>query len=387
MRVASTSSSVAAALVAASLLLARPTTSAGQLRVSGQVDLVGTVNRDSLDINTALRGDGPYNAVRLKVFLQSWITERVGVFAELLYDIDADPRVNGAYVVVNDLAGGPWLNARLGLAPSPMGSFGLRSTYFNANPLIGLPLLWQYRTNLQSDGTSTPASLVAATSEHGGGVPLLYDSCWNVQWEILGELGAFEYSVAITPGSLSNPVRSRQVGGSSWLARVGHTPAAGLRVGVSGAWGPYLSQPEPDAGGMPPYPGDPGSFDEGALGIDVEYQRGAWVVHSELFGFRLETPLVAERLSATSGYAELRYDFLPGWYAAGRVGAIVFGDVVTDPGTGASSPWDQDTYRSEIALGYRMSREVLVKLDWQRTTTADTDFELNLLAVQLSAVF
>jgi hypothetical protein len=249
-----------------------PSAADAQTRFSGQVDLVGTVNRDSVDINTALRGDSPYNPVRMRLFVQSWLNDRIGVFGELLLDVDSDPRLNGAYVVVNELAGQPWLNARLGLSPSIVGSFGLRSTYFNANPLIGVPLLWQYRTSLAADGSSTPLGLIGSAGDApGAGTPLLYDSCWSIQWELLGELGPLEYSVGLTPGSLSNPIKSRAVGGSQWLGRVGVAPLTGLRVGVSGAHGPWLTDPTPDGLGQLPYPDDPGDFDQSALGADIEY--------------------------------------------------------------------------------------------------------------------
>lgn len=361
-----------------------PAPTSAQLDISGQIDLVGMMDRDSLALNQAFRGDGPFNPVRLRLFARHWVTDRIGVFTELLYDMDADPRVNGAYVVVNELAGKAWLNARLGLAPNVIGSFGLRSTYFNANPLLGVPLVWYYRTNLSSAGTSTAAGLAAATAEPPSGMPLLYDSCWNIQWELLGEVGAFEYSVGITPGSLSNPIRSRAVDGNTFLARVGHAPLPGLRLGLSGAEGPYLSPP---AGDPPPYPGDPSDYDQSLLGLDVEYQRGAWIFFSELHAMRWEAPLIEDDLKVLGGFVEARFDFHPGWYVAGRAGALLFDDIEIDPVSGARAHWDRDTHRTEVALGYRLAREVLVKLDWQRTTVPDTDFVQNLFAMQLSAVF
>jgi len=351
------------------------------------MDLVGTVRSDTLGLNTAFRGDNPFNAVRLRVFLRRWVTDRVGIFGELLYDIDAAARVNGAYVVVNEVAGRSWLNTRLGLAPSPVGSFGLRSTYFNVNPLIGMPLVWTYRTNLKGGGTSTPTGLAGQTREHGGGVPLLYESCWNVQWELMGELGRFEYSIAVTPGSISNPMSSRLVPGSSVMGRVGVAPIDGLRFGVSAAWGPYLSKPVPDSTGALPYADDPSDFTQTVLGMDLEYQRGAWIFSSEAYALRYETPLVDESLGALGAYAEARYDFLTGWYVAGRLDRLFFDEVTTDPLTGAEAPWDRDTHRTEVALGYRLTREVLLKLDWQRTTVPDSDFEQNLWAAQISSVF
>jgi hypothetical protein len=123
------------------------------------------------------------------------------------------------------------------------------------------------------------------------------------------------------------------------------------------------------------------------VGVDVEFQSGAWVFSSEVFGLRFETPLVPEKLGASGAYAEARYDFLPGWYAAARVGGLFFDDITVDPQSGATAPWDRNTRRTEVALGYRLAREVLVKADWQRTTVPDGGFEQNLFAVQLSTVF
>ncbi|MEM7414958.1 MAG: hypothetical protein AAF389_05630 [Gemmatimonadota bacterium] len=355
------------------------------LRISGQLDLAAAES-DRLGVNRAFRGDSPFNPVRLRLFAQKWVTPRIGVFSEILYDSSSGIRVNGAYAVINEIGGETWLNGRFGLAPNPVGAFGLRSTYFNANPLIGLPLAWQYRTNLVGEGTSTFASLTGAAAGPGGGVPLLYDACWNIQWELLGEAGIFEYSFALTPGSLSNPAKSADVEGQSWMARVGLTPAAGLRVGVSASEGPFLSAPTPDENGDLPYTAETNSFDQSLLGVDVEFLRGPFAIHAEVHASRWETPLVDDALDLTSGFVEVRYDISPRWYAAGRVGTMRFGEIAPNGG-GNALPWDADLNRTEFALGYRASRGVLIKADWQRTRTVGTGFTQNLFATQLSTVF
>jgi hypothetical protein len=372
-------------VIAAMLWL--PGDTAGQIDISGQLDLVGMARSDTLGLNKAFRGDSPFNPVRLRLFARHWVTDRIGIFTELLWDSGSDPRVNGAYVVINELAGQSWLNARLGLAPNLIGSNGLRSTYFNSNPLVGVPLVWQYRTNLDPNGAATASTLETTAGEPGRGLPILYDSCWNIQWELLGELGSFEYSLGMTPGSLSNPIKSMYVPGSTWMARVGWVPIPSTRLGVSGAHGPYLSEPTRDGGGALPYSQDPSDFKQSLVGADLEYQGGPLVVTSEVYRTRYEAPLIEDDLEAWGGYAELRFDFLPGWYLAGRVGGLFFGDIETDAASGARAPWDHDTRRTEVALGYRLAREVLVKLDWQRTTVPDDDFVQNLFAVQLSSVF
>lgn len=125
-------------LALTTLPLAVPYAADAQLDISGQIDVVATTGYEA-PLNRNFRRDDPFNEIRLRVFMQHWVTERIAVFGEILYDLDADVRVNGAYVVVNEIAGKPWLNSRIGMAPSLFGSFGFRGTYFNQNPLIGVP--------------------------------------------------------------------------------------------------------------------------------------------------------------------------------------------------------------------------------------------------------
>jgi hypothetical protein len=375
-------------LVAAAMLARTPIGAAAQtpLRISGQLDLNASTP-DDLNLNSAFRGDNPFNPIRLRLFANKWVTDRIGIFTELFYDTDSGIRVNGAYAVINSIGGTSWLNARLGLAPSVVGAFGLRSTYFNANPLVGMPLAWHYRTNLSGSGTSTAAGLVGASSAPGPGVPLLYDSCWNIQWELLGEFGIFEYSVALSPGSLSSPVRSRDVDGQTFMARFGATLLPGLRLGVSAAEGPYLSPPTLDDDGNPPYPGDPQDFVQGYFGLDLEFLRGPFAIFAEANSSAWQTPLIDEDLEAASAFVEVRYDIATQWYVAGRVDGMGFSEIDAGPANGGVAPWDEDVFRSEFAIGYRLSREVLLKADWQRTTTGESGWTQNLLALQLSAVF
>jgi hypothetical protein len=384
MRSGRKTSALAHFLVPGVLVLA-PAPAAAQIEFSGQVDLLAMVGRDSLDLNANFRQDNPFHPVRVRLFARSWVTENIGVFTEFLYDVDASPRINGAYAVINELAGQPWLNSRLGLAPSLIGSFSLRGTYFNSNPLVGVPLLWHFRTNLDGEGTSTAAQLLASGGEPGIGVPFLYDGCWNIQWELFGEFGIFQYSVGITPGSISNPVKSRFVSGSQVLARVGVAPFSGFRIGVSGGHGPYLSEPVPGSDGQLPYAADPGDYDQSVIGVDLEYANGGWLFFSEVFAGRWETPLVTDALEAIAGYVEGRFDFLPGWYVAGRAGGMVFGDISSP--TGDRAAWDNTTYRTEFALGYRVSRQVLAKADWQRTMFDGAFPAQNHFALQLTTAF
>lgn len=361
-----------------------------QLRISGQVDLLASTAPDERELNTNFRGDSPFNSFQVRIFGQHWVNDRVGVFTEALLDMKADPRLSGAYLVVNDLFDQKWLSLRAGLAPSLIGSFGLRSSYYNANPLIGLPLIWQYRTTLDPSGLASNEDMLRRRAQNSRGLPLFYDSCWNIQWELMGEVGHFEYSLGVTPGSMSNPKEAVAVDGVQWLARLGAEPVPGLRLGISGGFGPYIAGPSFDDEILATsFPGEAEDYDQLMLGFDLEYSRGKARLFSEGYVSTWEAPLVAQELTVKGGYVEGRYDFLPEWFGAVRVGAMFFSDIsAASDGSGAQAGWDDDVLRVESSLTYRMARELQIQLGWQHTDfLTGSEAAEDLLAIQLRAVF
>jgi hypothetical protein len=366
-----------------------PSVAAGQLSLSGEVDLVALSERDTRGLNRNFRNDSPFSQVRLRLMAQHWVTERVGIFAEGLFDIAADPRVYGAYVVVNQIAGQGWLNARLGMAPPPMGNYGLRDTYFNQNPLIGVPLLWQHRATLDGSGLARNEDLVRRRAQNVIGLPILYVACWNVQWELLGQAGPFEYSVAATNSAFTNMAAADEEG-VAVMARAGMEPIPGIRFGVSGFVGPYLGGPLRDSQTRATsYPGEADDYIHRSGGYDLEISYGKWRIFSEGFAADWEVPLIAEKLSSWSAYGEASYDILPGWTPAVRVGKSAYSEISsTNDGLGAQTGWDDDVVQVESALSYRVAREVLFRIGWQHTRfTTGPEEPINLLAAQIKAVF
>lgn len=378
---------IAAAMAALAL---SPSESSAQLTIAGQADLLGLNGSDERGLNRNFRSDSPFSPLRARLFAQHWVSERAGVFGEILLDYNAAVRLNGLYVVLNDVGGREWLSARAGLAPSLIGNFGMRSTYFNANPVIGVPLVWQHRSTLDGSGLLTAADLLRRREANFIGLPMLYDGCWNLQWEVMGEVGRFEYSLGLTPGSVSNPVASTTVEGIQTLARLGYVPLPELRVGVSGAIGPYIGGPNRDPNTTATsFPGSPADYQQRVLGFDLDWASGRAHLYSEGYISSWEVPLVEETLSAAAAYVEGSYDFRPAWMGALRVGAMSFSEIqVPDADPGVTTGWDDDVLRFEGAITHRVAREVHVRAGWQHTRFRTGGEEpVNLLAVQLRAVF
>jgi hypothetical protein len=359
---------------------------AAQLQISGQVEALALNRTDTRGLNRNFRNDSPFSSIRARLFAQHWVTPRIGVFAELLYDIESTPRLNGAYIVINEIAGHDWLGLRAGMAPSLVGNFGLRSTYFNANPVIGVPLVHQHRTTLDGSGLATADDMLRRRAANIIGLPMMYDACWNPVAELLGNVARFEYSLGVTNGSVSNPLQTRMVDGVQVLARLGYEPVDGLRVGVSALVGPWIGGPkfDPEVAATS-FPGEPDDYDQRLAGVDVEWLLAKLHFFGEAYVSEWEAPLVAEDLGSRGAYVEGRYDFLPEWFAALRVDGMQFSDIEVDA---AETGWDDDLMRIESSLTYRVAREVHLRANWQHTAflTGEED-PVDLLGVQLRAVF
>jgi hypothetical protein len=362
---------------------------AAQLEISGQVDVVARHGYDQ-PLTSNFRRDDPLNELRFRLMASRSIGDNVLVFAELLYDIGSEARVNGAYLVATDLLGREWLNTRIGLAPSPIGSFGTRSTYFNVNPLIAAPMVWQYRSTLDAGARANAQELMTRKERNSRGLPLLYESCWNVQWELMGSFGRFDYSLAATPGSATNPVASRSVNGAQGMGRIGVRPFLGMRLGLNAAWGPYIGESFATTGVAAPITDTPEDYAQTLFGYDAELARGSLQLFSEGYWSAWETPNIASGVEAKGAYIEGRYDLAAQWYLASRLDAIWFNeiDVPGAGGTVSRQQWDDDVWRVESALGFRFSREVLAKLAWQHYGyKAGAGPNMDVVAVQVSAVF
>ncbi|MCB2200437.1 hypothetical protein KQI63_13600 [bacterium] len=344
------------------------------------------------DVNINNRGDDPFHTYRVRSFINKQWTEDMGLAIEFLWDDQAAPRVQGAYFTFENIAVQN-LTAKVGLIPSPFGNYGWRSTYFNQNPLIGVPVMWHYHTPFPKDGSATNETLRSAYRPlwQRSGITPAYDACWDTGIWLQYTPGIFETGFALTQGSLAN-TRAYDNDGYQLIGNLGLHPTNGLRFGGSVAWGPWLyGTPTPagltDAVANPPNRSvDPvEDYMQTAFGAYLEYSFGHFQFFSEGMSMTLETPYVYEgEVGLMTGYGELRWNFTPGWYLAGRYDGLIYSEIARfNDGTGSKDAWGDDLHRAEVAVGYRVIREGYIRLDYQRTMFFDSDIDpIEILALQ-----
>lgn len=277
----------------------------------------------------------------------------------------------------------PWkdrpFDVQAGRIPAVFGTFSRR--YGGDNPLIGVPLAYQYLTSLRPD--SVPASADNLLFFRGlgwevayqvgdktatTGVPLITAYRWDTGVEAHTATRLIDAAFAITSGTLSNPRVGDDNGGRQYSSRVAVKPVIGLIVGASASRGEFLSRAI-SSYYQPVFPD--AHYQQRAVGLDAEYSRGFWIVRGELIHSRwnipaANLPYIANPLRATAGYVEAKYRFTPRFYTAARLDHLTFSKITGEHQTvaapGQPTPWDAPVSRAELAGGALITRHVTARM-------------------------
>ena len=232
----------------------------GTLDIGYKQDIGADADERSSQINSSLKGLSPFSLVRSRIFADAEVSENVNAFTTILFDQGLEHfDLEGAYLIFNAVSGRESVNLLAGKMATAFGTFASRS-FGTLNPLIGTPLLYQY-----------------FSSVHGSRVPAIYDACWNTGLQVFGSTSALTYAVAVTKGALSNPAASDN-DGAQFVGRLGIQPTMGWKLGLSGAYGPYLQAAAAEDADFS-VDKSVEDFNQLAIGIDAEY--AVW--HCEFF--------------------------------------------------------------------------------------------------------
>jgi hypothetical protein len=110
-----------------------------------------------------------------------------------------------------------------------------------------------------------------------------------------------------------------------------------------------------------------GTYRQQALGLDVEWSAGYWIVRAEAVLSRwrlppLEATLIEDPLPALGLFAEARYKLRAGLFVAGRVERLAFSEIASGAGR---LTWEAPVTRLEAGAGWSPRRYVTLKASWQ----------------------
>jgi hypothetical protein len=315
-------------------------------------------------------------AVRLSLVGEVTLTSRVALLTEIRTFQFARPEAYALYVRIR-----PWLSHRfdlhLGRVPPTFGAFP-RRLYVADNPLIGLPLGYQYLTSARGDALPSTSDELARWRGRGwlttydigntapaSGLPLVNALRWDTGVQARWQGSTVTVYGALTQGSLADPRLDDDNGRPQVAGRVVYAPHPMIAVGGSAARGAYLRR---DLAPALPDGAPVTDYEQQALGADVEISRDQWIVRAEVLHNNWEQPAfgpaTSRDLGATAVYVEGRYKLRPGLYVAARGDRLAFSRISTaDAGL---VTWDAPVDRVEVGVGWSPFRYVLVKTVWQR---------------------
>jgi hypothetical protein len=322
--------------------------------------------------------DYEYSALRnLRVGITAEIraSRRLQLLGELRVDHGDHVQPFALYVRVR-----PWPERRFdvqaGRIPATFGAFG-RGSYGTANLLIGTPLAYQYLTSLRPDALPATAedllrmrgrgwlsNFPIGNPEADRGLPIINTVRADTGIQVHGVNGIFEWTGALTTGSLSNPRVRDDNAGRQIAGRVVARPSAALAIGASIARAAYVEEEIEDA--LPGIRAEDGI--QRAVGVDAEYSMGRFLTRGELIHSQWTLPHSLpdspnRRLGARSAMIEARYRVLPGVQIAARAERLDFGEIES---TLSSTPWEAPVRRLELGGSYSVIRNITIKGSWQR---------------------
>jgi hypothetical protein len=308
--------------------------------------------------------------------------DRLSVLAEIRSENGGLPDPYALYVRVR-----PWpmrgFAIQVGRVPPTFGAFARRHYPYD-NLLIGYPLGYQYLTSLRPDAIPANADELLGMRGRGwlsrfsvgnptpdNGLPLVHAFRWDTGVQVHAASRRAEATVALTTGTLANPLVGDDNAGRQVAGRVVVRPLPGLVGGFSAARGPFVTT---DVLQMAGSEAESGDFTQTAWGADAEYSREYYLVRFETIVSDWRLPLVRAPeinlpLRAVSNSIEGRYKIVPGLYAAARFDRLTFSQV---SGALRQDAWDAPVSRIEIGGGYSLQRNVMLKVAYQHNTRQTT---------------
>lgn len=339
--------------------------------------------------------DNVFFAPRLITFLDVSVGSRVLLHGQMRVDRGFDPgsapdgqvRLDEYFLQLR-LGKQDEINLRLGKFANAFGSWPKRNLSWD-NPLVTAPMA--YEDMLPMTDSFAPGGLAGFAARRDmpdnkqDWVPIVWGPSYATGISLFGRVDVFEYAFEIkNAGIASRPqawdgVQDGFRTNPTFTGRVGLRPSPEWTLGSSFSHGPYMQD---FASRTLPVGTSVNDFTQTTWGIDAGYAHRKWQLWSELIAARFEVPRVGD-VDVLSGFVEAKYKITPQLWAATRWNQAFFSDI-----PGLTTEWDRDAWRLDLALGYRFTEHVQVKLQYSLGDKRGNDQEGNHLgAMQVTVRF
>lgn len=329
---------------------------------------------------------------RLTLTADGFFGDRLYAFGKLRWDDGYDPNYEAQKVRFDAYF------VRLALVPQTLDlQVGKFATVFGnwtgrheswENPLITAPLAYEEVTSVLDDGVLPSAAAFANLSNVPNNlkrwVPILWGAVYGQGAALFATHGKWDAAATITNRALSsrpNTWEDYDWSLPNWTGRLGYRATPAIHVGLSGSWGPYLKDATDT---LLPANQSLSDFTQGTVGVDFSYARQKLEVWAEVIASRFEVPN-AGHADVVSYYLETKYKLTHQLYLGARWSHQIYLPLETPNG---DLDWDNDIFRAEIGLGYRLSRNIQFKAQYgyQHQDASFQNGE-NLLSTQLTIRF
>ena len=319
-------------------------------------------------------GRSVVHLARFSVSAELRAGERVALLSDFRSENLETPQVYALFLRLR-----PWplrsIDLQAGRIPPVFGAYP-RRRYAAENPLIGEPLAYQYLTTLRTDSLPRTADDLVSRRGEGWlvrypvgspyfapGGPLVSATRWDTGVELHVGSEPVEAGLALTQGTLCNPLTHDDNSGKQMSARVAVHPALGLVLGLSGAQGDYLAREATSALPATLY----GPFRQRAWGFDAEWSGGYWILRAEAVWSDWDMPAIAapyirSPLRAAGAFLEGRYKVAPRLYVAARLDHLGMSEI---QGSTERVSWDAPVSRAEVGVGVSPRRNLWLKAAYQ----------------------
>jgi hypothetical protein len=343
-------------------------------------------------------------APRLALFLDAQLGAHAYFFAQTRVDRGFDPANVDLRARVDEYALRltPWSDGRfsvqVGKFATVVGNWTQRHGSWS-NPFITAPLPYETLTgvwDLEAVKNATqllqwshvrpglPAFVTA--TEKFRRLPIIWGPSYTMGAAVSGVVGRFNYALELKHAPLSSRPESWNRPNGHWQyptvsGRLGWRPNVMWTLGASASVGSYL---RPFAAASVPAGYGFGDQRQIVLAQDASFAWHHLQLWTEIYGSRFEIPAVGHA-DTLAYYAEAKYKFTPQWFGALRFNQQLYNKV---PERGVPALWGQETWRLDLASGYRFTPHLQLKVQYnlQHGAVQPRDYA-HLVATQLTLRF